>query len=41
MLPVLAMSGAWDGTWPNYASMLVLEVLTVSDEAPLKLEAHP
>ena len=29
ILPVLAGVGVWDGTWPDYASMLIFELVSI------------
>ena len=32
MMPVMVALGVWDGTWPDYASLLALELVTVEGE---------
>lgn len=32
MMPVMVALGVWDGTWPDYASLLALELVSVDGE---------
>ncbi|CEM39194.1 unnamed protein product [Vitrella brassicaformis CCMP3155] len=33
LMPVLAAMGAWDGKWPSYASIIILELYTVGADS--------